>query len=94
MWATAGEQLLASVRAQRETEGVTMKRKTLLVTIGCAWFTSLTLSGSTAWSQRVEPPKDGAAAQAERKASAWLHDVYFREMSAYEFFFDAEKQKS
>ena len=27
------------------------------------------------------------------RASAWLHGIYFREMSAYDFFLDAEKQK-
>jgi hypothetical protein len=47
-----------------------MVHMTSPVAIGCAWFALLTLGGSTAWSQQVEPPKDLAAAQQETKASA------------------------
>jgi hypothetical protein len=62
------------------------------VRIGCACLALLTVGGSTAWSQQKEAAKDPGAVQEESKESAWLHRIFFREISAYEFYLDAEKQ--
>jgi hypothetical protein len=70
-----------------------MVRMTLPVAIGCAWFALLTLGGTTAWPQQVASSKDLAAAQTESKISASLHRIFRREMSAYSFYLDAEKQQ-
>jgi hypothetical protein len=53
----------------------------------------LTICGLTAWPQEGKPPNAPAPAQAGGEASARLHEIFFREMSAYNFFLDAEKQK-
>lgn len=46
---------------------------------------------TTAWSQQTEPPKEGR--QPDSKRSAWMHEVYLREASGYEFFLDEPKRE-
>ncbi len=70
-----------------------MIRMTPLVAIGCAWSALLTFGGSNAWPQRVEAPNDRVATQTESKTSASLRRIFSREMSAYNFYLDAEKQQ-
>ncbi len=69
-----------------------MVRLKSLATVGCAFSALLIIGGSTAWSQEAEPPKAAAAAREESNTSAWLHGIYYREMAAYDFFLDAERQ--
>jgi hypothetical protein len=61
------------------------------VWIACAWIASVSLSGPVAKPQQVEPPKDGSAQQSDPKRSAWLHEVYLREASDYEFYLDSQR---
>jgi hypothetical protein len=70
-----------------------MLRMRPLAGTGCAWFAWLTLGSGPAWSQQEEPANASAAAQEESKASAWLHGVFYREMSAYNFYLDAQKKQ-
>jgi hypothetical protein len=69
-----------------------MIRRASLVAIGCACLGLLPLVGSDAWSQEQQRPKDPDALRGEAEAGAWLHRLFLREMSAYEFFLDAELQ--
>ncbi len=62
--------------------------------IGCAWFALVSFGGSTAWSQQPEPPKGQAAAPELTEESAWLHGVFFREISEYQFYLDAKKRQN
>ncbi|MEJ7637894.1 MAG: hypothetical protein WKF75_07920, partial [Singulisphaera sp.] len=57
------------------------------------WFASLGLVGSVARSQRSEPLEDRPTLPAEIKNAAWLHEVYLREASEYEFYLDSEKRQ-
>jgi len=43
--------------------------------------------GGPVWPQQPETPKD----QSKNKRTAWLHEVYLREASAYKFFLDDQK---
>lgn len=61
--------------------------------IGCAWLVVVSLGGSAAWSQQPKPPKGPAAAPGDPKELAWLHGIFFREMSEYQFSLDGEKQQ-
>lgn len=60
----------------------------------CAWFASLYLGGPVAWAQRSGPLKDDPKGQAETKRSAWLHEVYLREASEYDFSLDTERRQT
>src|SRR4051794_17600011 len=68
-----------------------MARTKSQVVIECTCFV-LVLGGLTAWSQQAGPAKEQATAQEETKTSKWLHGILFREISAYDFYLDAEKQ--
>jgi hypothetical protein len=59
----------------------------------CVWFARLWFGGSIAHSQPSEPPKDTPAAPAEARKSAWLHEIYLREASEYDFYLDAERRE-
>lgn len=61
--------------------------------IGCAWFAFLSLSGPVASSQQSESTRESPERQAETNKSAWLHEIYLREASGYEFYLDAEKRQ-
>ena len=64
-----------------------------LTGIGYAWFALLAFGGPVARSQQADLPKDLPAAQEETKESAWLHGIFSREISEYDFYLDAEKQQ-
>jgi hypothetical protein len=68
-----------------------MIRRASLVAMGCACLASLPLVGSDARSL-LQRPKDPGALHREADAAAWLHRLFRREMSAYEFFLDAGRQ--
>jgi hypothetical protein len=59
----------------------------LPIAIACAWIVPCCVGGLVAHSEQPEPP----AAGAEARKTAWLHEVYLRDASEYEFFFDLEK---
>jgi hypothetical protein len=62
----------------------------------CAWLVLLGLGGPVAFAQshQPEPPGDPSARPAETtRKSAWLHEVFLREASEYEFYLDDEKQQ-
>jgi hypothetical protein len=54
-----------------------------LISMMCAWLVVLGLGGPAAQSQQ----------SAETRKSAWLHEVFLREASGYEFSLDDEKQQ-
>jgi len=60
-----------------------MKTSMFLVYVS---FASFGLGGSVARSQRSEPLEDHPTLPAEIKNAAWLHEVYLREASEYEFY--------
>jgi hypothetical protein len=63
-----------------------MARINLSVRVVCVCLVSS--FGGPVWPQQPATPKD----QAKSKRSAWLHEVYLRDASAYQFFLDAEKR--
>ena len=63
------------------------------VWIACAWLAFVSLDGSVAKAQQTEPSKESPARQADPKRSAWLHEVYLREASEYEFYLDNQKRE-
>ncbi|MFI5460243.1 MAG: hypothetical protein ACHRXM_32905 [Isosphaerales bacterium] len=64
-----------------------MARLSLSVRVVCVCLVSS--FGGPAWSQQPETPKD----QSKNKRTAWLHEVYQREASAYKFFLDDQKRQ-
>jgi hypothetical protein len=70
-----------------------MPGRRISIAIGCAWLALLSHGGSVARSQQAEPLQDPRAAPADARKSAWLHQVYLREASEYEFYLDADKRQ-
>jgi hypothetical protein len=64
-----------------------MARVDLYVSI--AWFCFVSSSGGSGWAQQPETAKD----QSKNKRRAWLHEVFLREASEYEFFRDELKRQ-
>jgi hypothetical protein len=67
-----------------------MKPKQCLIGLTCTGLASMYLIGPAARAQQPEPPKASAAHPSDPKRSAWLHEVYLREASAYEFSLDSQ----
>jgi hypothetical protein len=67
------------------------------ILVGCAGIALLSQSGSVARAQQAEPSKDkdvlAPAAEAREKESALRHEVFWKEVSEYEFYLDMEKQR-
>jgi hypothetical protein len=61
----------------------------LPIAMACVWIAPGGVGGLVAHSEQPEPPIAGA----EAGKMAWLHEVYLREASEYEFFLDAEKSE-
>lgn len=68
-----------------------MMRKTLL--IGGAWSALACAGGSPAWSQPPKSAETPPAGRGETGKSAWLHDVFSRDVSEYEFYLDPERRE-
>src|SRR5262245_57456166 len=68
-----------------------MARRTMLV-IGGVSLALLIGFSAPLRSGPQEPAKKPAQEPGETEVSAWLHDIFFRDVSAYEFFLDAERQ--
>jgi hypothetical protein len=61
----------------------------LPIAVTCIWIAPYGIGGHVAPSEQPELP----AAGAEAGKTAWLHEVYLREASEYEFFLDLEKKE-
>jgi hypothetical protein len=68
-----------------------MPRRKSPTWIALAWLAWAALGAETA---RSQPPQEGNPARREEpRKSAWLHEVYLQDASAYEFSFDEEKRQ-
>jgi len=62
------------------------------VGMACAGFAFLGL-GTVARSQRADPPENPPARREDAKKLAWLHEVFLRDASEYEFALDAGRRQ-
>lgn len=69
-----------------------MSRRTSLV-VGCAALALLIVGGTSVRSGQQQSSKKPVPEPGETEVSAWLHDIFFRDVSAYDFYLDAEKQQ-
>jgi hypothetical protein len=67
----------------------------LPIAVACVGIASYGAAGSVARPQQAEPSGDlpATAAEAKEKESATRHEIFLKEVSAYEFYLDPEKQK-
>ena len=70
-----------------------MGRTRSLIGIGCVWFVLLGLGGPIVLSQQSESTKESPGRPKETNKSAWLHEIYVREASEYDFYLDAAKRQ-
>jgi hypothetical protein len=64
-----------------------MARINLSVWVACVCLVSS--FGGLVWPQQPEPPKE----QSKNRTTAWLHEIYLRDASEYQFFLDAQKRQ-
>jgi hypothetical protein len=69
-----------------------MARMSSQFLFGIACFAWMSPGNPTVLTQQEKPAQKPATSSDESKEAAWLRGAFFREMSAYHFYLDAERQ--
>lgn len=61
--------------------------------LAAVWLVSIGIFGTLAAAQQATAGKESSGSQGDAKRSAWLHEVYLRDASEYEFSLDTDRRE-
>jgi hypothetical protein len=70
-----------------------MARMSSRIATVCVWFVAPTLGFLAAWSQQPQSTRHASATEQNSRLSAQLHTIFFGDMSAYNFYLDADNSQ-